>query len=45
MKKFNKIYNEFLEELCEDLGINVNDADEELKAIAENLANEYINEN
>ena len=45
MENFNIIYNEFLEEMCEDLAIDVNNADEDLKAIARNLANEYIAEN
>ena len=45
MKNFDAIYNEFLKEICEDLTINVNDATEDLKAIARNLANEYIAEN
>jgi hypothetical protein len=45
MENFNTIYNEFLEEMCEDLAIDVNNADEDLKAIARNLANEYIAEN
>ena len=45
MKNFDAIYNEFLEEICEDLAININDATEDLKEIARNLANEYIKEN
>ena len=45
MKNFDAIYNEFLEEICEDLAINFNDATEDLKEIARNLANEYIKEN
>lgn len=45
MKNFDTIYNEFLEEMCEDLAIDINDADEALKEIAKNLTNEYIHEN
>ena len=45
MKNFDTIYNEFLEEMCEDLAIDVNNATEDLKAIARSLANEYIAEN
>ena len=45
MKRFNAIYNEFLEEMCEDLEIDVNDASEDLKAMARELAREYILEN
>lgn len=45
MKNFDTIYNEFLKEMCEDLTIDITDADEDLKEIAKNLANEYIEEN
>lgn len=45
MKNFDTIYNEFLEEMCEDLAIDINDADEDLKAIARSLTNKYISEN
>ena len=45
MKNFDTIYNELLEEMCEDLAIDINDADENLKEIAKNLTNEYIKEN
>ena len=45
MKRFDDIYNEFLEEMCEDLGIDVNDANEGLKAMAREFAREYIMEN
>jgi hypothetical protein len=45
MKNFVDIYYEFLKEMCEDLAIDINDADEDLKAIARDLTNEYINDN
>lgn len=45
MKNFDTIYNEFLEEMCEDIAIDVNDATEDLKAITRSLTSEYIAEN
>lgn len=47
MKRTNlkKTYKEILEELCEDIGINIEDADSELEDIAKEIAASYINEN
>lgn len=45
MKNFVDIYYEFLKEMCEDLKIDVNDADEDLKEIARSLTYNYIVDN
>lgn len=39
------LYKEFLKELCEDVGIKVEDANEHLKQIARELAKQYKEEN
>ena len=44
MKNFDTIYNEVLREMCENLGIDVNNATEGLKANARRRTNEYIAE-
>lgn len=44
-KNFDAIYNEFLKEMCEDLKIDVNDADVDLKAIAIDFTIDYIADN
>lgn len=45
MKRLDAICNELLKEMCEDLGIGVDDASEDLKAMAMELARRYIAEN